>query len=395
MASNILQSILKSPDRIQMEESRTVSFANDPQNCDSDYDDDDFNFFLEPDHSENLKRESLVILTKNNTNGNNSLTRNQKITPTMNSQVNTRVKNVENLNKKRSKCPSSKNIRKRLNENYGKIYGSYFTKFPLKRLAREQEKARKRNVSRRKIWDWVNPSLTDNILNHTDQTVWFRNVLKATGGKGKEIVVSKSMLENRKKLAKFLAHMNFLNLKESMQGNELLFQKSLSGHSHDRKFTATPTKNVLFVVMDMTKDDNFIQQLKGDGSFKEISDNSGYLYITVSGIETVVYVPVVIMKMKTLLDFPESSWKSFSGTRNATEKVFADRNGIHSCTLQLLDKQIEESKDDIEKKLIVVHDERIEFSEDSDVVNCFVQDIKCVLAHRIGSQHIVSGENVE
>ena len=295
--------------------------------------------------------------------------------------------------RKRSKCPSSKKIRKQINESYTERHGSYFKQFPLKRLAREKEKAAKRKISKREIWNWKNA--TDDILSHKDQAVWFEDVLKSTGNETqKECVVNKQLLENRKKMAKFLSHMNFIEIKEIMNGNEKLFEKHLSGHDHQQKFTATPEKNVLFVIMDMTKDESFITTKKQEGSYKEIGNNCGYLYLDTVGMDVTVYVPTIIIKLKSILNCPETSWKSFAGTRNATEKIYADRSGVHSSTLQLLDKQIEDCKDGVDKKFIVVHDDSIEFSADSDVVNCFVQDLSCILAHKIGSQNIVCGENV-
>ena len=289
------------------------------------------------------------------------------------------------------RCPSSRKVRKVVSQSYKKRYGTYYEKFPLNRVTREKVRASELAVTRGKIWSWKDP---DNIImSYIDQSSWFESVLKSTGNKSCEnFLITGQVLENRRKFGRILAHMNFIRIKEALYRDKMLLSKDLTQHEHKNKFTAIPEKNIVFVILDMTTKSDVVSTKKREGVYKEISDRSGFVYIEVCGQDVSICIPVIIVPFSSLLDVPEISWKSFSGTRKSTERIFADRDGIHSSALQLLDRNIDKCKDGVIKRMIVVHDDSIAFAGDSDVVHCLSGDLNCILVRMLERHGLIIGE---
>ena len=102
-----------------------------------------------------------------------------------------------------------------------------------------------------------------------------------------------------------------------------------------------------------------------------------------------VSVPVVIAPFRSFLDASHLSWKSVSGKKDSTLRLFGDREGIHTGVLQALDKVIELGTDSklpqpIKMKMIVVNDEdNMTMSDVKDIVKCTVPEIPEMIASRL------------
>lgn len=100
-----------------------------------------------------------------------------------------------------------------------------------------------------------------------------------------------------------------------------------------------------------------------------------------------VSVPVLFASFNSFLDCPKLSWKSVSGTRASTLRIFADREGIHTAALQDIDSKTQHRgmlPVNLNMNLIVVHDEKhVSFSDVDDIVKCTPTELSDMIASRI------------
>lgn len=101
-----------------------------------------------------------------------------------------------------------------------------------------------------------------------------------------------------------------------------------------------------------------------------------------------VSVPVVIAPFQSFLNAPSVSWKSVSGNKYSTFRLYGDREGIHTSVLQVLDNAVEfgsrgKLSRPIRMKMIVVHSNNINLSEVKDIVKCTVPELPEMIASRL------------
>ena len=267
---------------------------------------------------------------------------------------------------------------------YGERIKTYLDMFPLTRRQRLQRRAALKKVGKRALWSWKKGA---QIFSYTDQEEWFSRVLRATGDKSYGDTVSVS-LRNRRKIAQIMAHLHFVRFRDAIERAQLLFDKQ-PPQVTPLSFSVVTKKKILLLVIDMTEERGLAKKLGKD--FSEVTSGMGFLNVPLENLSTCIRVPAIILPFQSLLDQPEYSWKSFIGTKKATERLFADRAGIHAATVQLVDSQIEANKDKyMTIKMIAVHDKNVIFTSDSDVVHSEPSELIDVLSSRVSKMPMKS-----
>jgi hypothetical protein len=104
-----------------------------------------------------------------------------------------------------------------------------------------------------------------------------------------------------------------------------------------------------------------------------------------------VFIPTVKIDFTSILDRPGDASRGLFGSRKKNARIFADRDGINTASLQLLDRYLSEAKkrNSIDFRMIVLHDDGLEFDAVKHFVHCYPEHFVSTVASRVGGMKLM------
>lgn len=104
-----------------------------------------------------------------------------------------------------------------------------------------------------------------------------------------------------------------------------------------------------------------------------------------------VFIPTIKIDFTSILDRPGDASKGLFGSTKKNARIFADRDGINTASLQILDRYLSEAKkrNGIDYKMIVLHDDGLSFDAVKDFVHCYPEHFVSTVASRVGGMKLM------
>ena len=159
-----------------------------------------------------------------------------------------------------------------------------------------------------------------------------------------------------------------------------------------------PARPTVVVVVDLSKKSRAFGELKDNlVPLKEeetaIRDHFFGQYVVQSWKDgTPLHaVPLLLTGFETAVDRPQNYCPTTHANWRGALEVFADREGICTATLQLLDHILESNRSctGIDAKLVVVHGGDVDMNELRDVVHCHYDELDAAIKSRIFNAQMV------
>jgi len=151
-----------------------------------------------------------------------------------------------------------------------------------------------------------------------------------------------------------------------------------------QKGVITPSEETYIVIIDTTRFKD--QTLKAiESIYSKKTENVGLCRIPTRVPSETVVIPTIKINFHSILDRPVEANKSLFGSQKKNTRIFADKDGINTASLQILDRYLSEAKKmkGIDYKMIVLHDDGLVFDDVKDFVHCTVDDFVATVASRV------------
>ena len=104
-----------------------------------------------------------------------------------------------------------------------------------------------------------------------------------------------------------------------------------------------------------------------------------------------VFIPTIKIDFASILDRPGDASRGLFGSTKKNARIFADRDGINTASLQLLDRYLSEAKkrNSIDFRMIVLHDDGLEFDAVKHFVHCYPEHFVSTVASRVGGMKLM------
>ncbi len=268
--------------------------------------------------------------------------------------------------------PCKRTIRESMDRQFGAK--DLLNEVPLTRAGRVKKVAKSRGVTTRGIWAWRTEG-RDKLVRYSNGRQ-FQETLQASCGdpNNKRAVISeKGIMANRRTAAMFVSHANYLRMRDMVERNAAHLTRPMPL----RERSYTPKRPTVLALLDATGDGHLWETMKTRDDFLVVAEESsregvGVLRIPLPApVQVDLSVPVLVARFASLMDAPESSWRSVRGTKVGTMQLFMDREGINTATLQMLDEKVERDNktQEILTKLVVVGDDGVDLSGVEDLVS--------------------------
>ena len=281
--------------------------------------------------------------------------------------------------------PCKRTVRESMDRHFGAK--NLLDEVPMCRASRVRKVARSRGVSTRRVNAWRAEG-RENLVKYSNGRQFLETLRASCGDLVSErpIISEKGITANRRAVAMFTSHSIYLRIRDIVERNAT----HLTHPMPLRERSYTPKHPTVLALLDATGDGHLWETMKARENFLVVAEESsregvGVLRIPLPApVQVDLSVPVLVARFDSLLDAPESSWRSVRGTKNGTMQLFLDREGINTATLQMLDEKVDrdnKKKNDGEQdgnkilaKLVAVGDDGVDLSGAEDVVSASVSD---------------------
>lgn len=237
--------------------------------------------------------------------------------------------------------------------------------FPHTRKQRVRKVALSKSLSMKNVYSWMK----DGCETLVRSSVSFEN--------SQETPKTKSTLTARLHIGRFNAGMMY-NQVVKISNNHRVLSETL------RHGTVSPADPTYIVIVDTTTNKSFTNHAI-ESIYLKKTENVGVCRIQTRVPSETVVIPTIKINFESILDRPGEANKSLFGSQKKNARTFADRNGINTASLQILDRYLSEAKKmkGIDYKMIVLHDNGLLFDDVKDFVHCTVTDFVGTVASRV------------
>ena len=222
------------------------------------------------------------------------------------------------------------------------------------------------------------------LISFRDKEDWVsfvRSDFKGRGIKNREVTKS-WILKQRRAIARHSA---------SMIANRLLDEAETSFSKVQTLLRVNnPARPTIVVVLDMDKKHTAQKRIK-DQMVAVTAQNGSHLfgqYVLQTWKDSKIpmhAVPLLLTHFESVIDRPQNYHPTTHSNVRAPYRIFEDREGIYSATLQMLDQMLEQNKSimGIDMKLIVTHGGNIDMDKMQDIVHCRYEDLDAAIKSRV------------
>ena len=280
------------------------------------------------------------------------------------------------------------NIRIRKNEKAKE----YVSRYAQSRRLRLKRMAAELSCPTRKLSVFSNENKHP-LLKHADDKVWAKGIdtLRAhtlASGKSRRSTKpsEKWFTAMRAKLVRPNATVLVDDILETVEKNRDLILEGAGGPG-SVSWAVEGGKKVpeVMVVLDTDREMSVFDTLFGEAKLLNTNKMCSQLPLGYVSIQGNVKVPVVLARLKTVLDRPETHWVSVHTRKLDSLYVYSDRNALHTGMLQFMDDMLEKKGKQlgISLKMVVAHDDTWDFSGCKDLVTAPYSDVLDALMSRV------------
>lgn len=242
--------------------------------------------------------------------------------------------------------------------------------FPQTRKQRVRKVARSKSLGMKNVYSWMKGGC-DTLVRSSEI---FENIEKTPE--------KKSVLTSRLHIGRFNAGMMY-NQVIKITSNQSVLSETL------RHGTVSPVDPTYIVIVDTTRNKTATEHAI-ESIYSKKSEHLGVCKIQTRVPSETVVIPTIKINFESILDRPEEANKSLFGSQKKNHSIFADRDGINTASLQILDRYLSEAKKmkGENYKMIVLHDNGLSFADVKDFVHCTVADFVGTVASRVASMQL-------
>lgn len=239
--------------------------------------------------------------------------------------------------------------------------------FPQTRKQRVRKVARSKTLGAKNVYSWMKGGC-DMLVRSSQHLEKIHKTPK-----------KKSVLTSRLHIGRFNAGMMY-NQVMKITSNQSVLRETL------RHETGSPVDPTYIVLVDTTRNKTATEHAI-ESVYSKKSEHLGVCRIHTRVPSETVIIPTIKINFESILDRPKEANKSLFGSKNKNERIFADRDGINTASLQILDRYLSEAKKikGEDYKMIVLHDNGLSFEDVKDFVHCTVTDFVGTVASRVVS----------
>lgn len=243
--------------------------------------------------------------------------------------------------------------------------------FPQTRKQRVRKIARSKSLGTKNVYSWMKGGC--DMLVRSSQ-YFFEKIHKTPK--------TKSVLRSRLHIGRFNAGMMYNQVMKITSNYGVL--REILGHEN-----VSPVDPTYIVLVDTTRNKTATEHAIQSVYFKK-SEHLGVCRLQTRVPSETVSIPTIKINFKSILDRPKEANKSLFGSKNKNQTIFADRDGINTASLQILDRYLSDAKKmkGEEYKMIVLHDNGLLFEDVKDFVHCSVSDFVATVASRVVSMNL-------
>ena len=243
--------------------------------------------------------------------------------------------------------------------------------FPQSRHQRLRKLARSKSVPIKHVYSWKQAG-SDHLVKSSESEPFGQDTETTTTPASSS---KKTSLTSRLHIGRYNAGMMY---------NEVMMLSEREGFAPSSE-GIVPTRTTFLVVVDTT-----INKVDTDFAidciYRTKGDRVGLCCLQTGLPNESVFIPTIKIDFASILDRPGDASRGLFGSTKTNARIFADRDGINTASLQILDRYLSEAKkrNGVDYKMIVLHDDGLEFDAVKDFVHCFPEHFVSTVASRVG-----------